>query len=187
MRKQITILLYIQIIIQIFVIYYIFPIESVQVLKKNYYFLPLLSSILIGVMILFLNHFVYKLLYTKRDILLIREDKKEMPKDLLKDNSTILCWLLFSFSACILEEVIVRYYLLNYLIAKTNSMVLSCILTSVLFSLYHFKKDKILQLFLMGIILGILYIQTNNIIYPILAHFTNNLIIYIIYLKQKNK
>ncbi|WP_024995216.1 CPBP family intramembrane glutamic endopeptidase, partial [Phocaeicola paurosaccharolyticus] len=174
MKKRIKILLYIQTIIQILVIYYILPIESILCFNENF-FSFLLCSILIGVIILLLNHFIYKLLYTKREILLIGLDKIEEPKDLLKDNSTILGWLLFSFSACILEEVIVRYYLLNYLIIKTDSVIFSCILTSVLFSLYHFKKNKILQLFLMGIVLGILYIQTNNIIYPILAHFTNNL------------
>ncbi|MDR1653920.1 MAG: CPBP family intramembrane metalloprotease [Prevotellaceae bacterium] len=56
---------------------------------------------------------------------------------------------------------------------------------SIIFSLYHFNIKKSAQLFLMGMILSALYVLKGNIFYPIIAHFTNNLLVYAVFLKQK--
>jgi len=183
MRKRITLILYIQLIVQLIVIYHLIALDTVGLLKTPSLLLCL-CSIVVGVFILFLNYFVHKLLKCRRN----NSTKEEIStKFNLKENSTIVCWILFSFSVCVIEEILVRYYLFNFLTLKVGHILIPILVTSLFFSLYHLNKNKIIELFLMGLILILFYIATLNILYPIIAHFTNNILIYYLYLVQKPK
>jgi len=89
--------------------------------------------------------------------------------------------------APILEELFFRKILFNGLLKK-YSFAISAIISSLCFALVHWTPDllRIIPMFIFGIICCLIYIKTKNIIYPILFHFTGNLIstIVSIYSKQ---
>ena len=73
----------------------------------------------------------------------------------------------------IVEELIFRGVLLNRLRLITP-VIFSLLASSLLFGALH-SFGSIISAFVFGICMGILYIKTNNICVPILAHFLNNL------------
>jgi len=48
------------------------------------------------------------------------------------------------------------------------------VISAVLFSLMHANIEQLLYTFIAGLFLGWLYVESKNIIYPILLHFINN-------------
>lgn len=48
------------------------------------------------------------------------------------------------------------------------------IITSFLFALIHVNPSSIVSIFLLGLMLGYLYLKTGNLIYPIMLHFFYN-------------
>ena len=73
----------------------------------------------------------------------------------------------------IVEELIFRGVLLNRLRLITP-VIFSLLASSLLFGALH-SFGSIISAFVFGICMCILYIKTNNICVPILAHFFNNL------------
>ena len=82
------------------------------------------------------------------------------------------------------EELVFRSYLLSF-INENWGNISAISITSILFIFYH-SKPRIIELGLMGITFGVLVIITNNIITPIMAHLSINLI-YLGYKYKKNK
>lgn len=79
------------------------------------------------------------------------------------------------------EELVFRSYLLSF-INENWGNISAISITSILFIFYH-SKPRIIELGVMGITFGVLVIITNNIITPIMAHLSINLI----YLGNKYK
>ena len=86
------------------------------------------------------------------------------------------------FQVCILapiiEEILMRGYLLNGLTANYGSII-ALLVSSLLFALLHFNMVQTLSSFICGIVLGLLYLQTETIFCCILTHAGYNLISYI--------
>lgn len=85
--------------------------------------------------------------------------------------------LLFIFVAFV-EEILFRGYILRNLMQSMNKY-LALILSSVLFAFMHGLNPNMswfscLSLFLAGIVLGITYIHTKNLWFPIALHFSWN-------------
>lgn len=74
----------------------------------------------------------------------------------------------------LLEEMIYRGYILRTLRPYGN--LFAIIVSSLLFSLMHGNLRQIPFAFIVGLVLGFLYVSTNNIWLPIAVHFTNNAI-----------
>jgi membrane protease YdiL (CAAX protease family) len=90
----------------------------------------------------------------------------------------ILLLLLFALGALV-EETLVRGYILKNFMLSFNRWI-ALILSSVLFSLMHafnsyFDYLAFVNLFLLGMVLGISYIYTKNLWFPIGVHFSWNL------------
>ncbi|EAR12570.1 putative transmembrane protease [Polaribacter irgensii 23-P] len=86
--------------------------------------------------------------------------------------------LLFIIVA-IVEETLVRGYILKNLMHAFNKYI-ALILSSALFSLMHSFNPNVdlfalLNLFLAGIVLGVSYLYTKNLWFPIALHFSWNL------------
>lgn len=79
------------------------------------------------------------------------------------------------------EELVFRSYLLSF-INENWGNISAISITSILFIFYH-SKPRFIELGVMGITFGALVIITNNIITPIMAHLSINLI----YLGNKYK
>ncbi|MCG8208449.1 CPBP family intramembrane metalloprotease [Tenacibaculum finnmarkense] len=87
---------------------------------------------------------------------------------------SIFLYIFVSFS----EEILFRGYILKNLLNSVNSY-LALVLSALLFSLIHSFNPNIdwisfLGLFLGGILLGISYIHTRNLWFPIALHFSWN-------------
>jgi membrane protease YdiL (CAAX protease family) len=89
-------------------------------------------------------------------------------------------WILYIIATCCLEEVIFRYFIFTKLISLSFSVITACLISSILFAILHLQPRKLLEYFFLGIIFATIFVVTDNIIYSIVAHFVNNIVIYII-------
>ena len=90
----------------------------------------------------------------------------------------VISILLFTFVA-VLEEVFLRGYILKNLMVSFNKYT-ALIVSSLLFSLLHALNPNVdlfslTNIFLAGILLGISYIHTKNLWFPIALHLSWNL------------
>jgi len=76
--------------------------------------------------------------------------------------------------AAVGEELIFRGLLQRLLHGMVKNIHLAVLLTSILFSAFHFQFFSFLPRFILGVVLGYLMFYGRSIWYPILAHFVNN-------------
>ena len=92
-------------------------------------------------------------------------------------KNIILLFLLF-IAVSIAEETYVRGYVLKNLLKSLNPII-SLIISSAIFSLLHFFNPNVnyialTELFIAGILLGISYVYTKNLWFPIALHLSWN-------------
>ena len=92
-------------------------------------------------------------------------------------KSIMLLFLLF-IGVSVVEETYVRGYVLKNLLKSFNPVV-SLIISSAIFSLLHFFNPNVnyialTELFIAGILLGISYVYTKNLWFPIALHLSWN-------------
>ncbi len=80
--------------------------------------------------------------------------------------------------APIFEELLCRGVILEAIRRKHGGWI-ACIVSSVMFGLMHFEPQSVLNAFMIGLLLGYLYIRTNSIFAPIIIHMINNVIAYL--------
>ena len=95
------------------------------------------------------------------------------------DFKEIIISILIFITVSVLEEVLFRGYILKNLMISFNKYI-ALIVSSVLFSLVHGLNPNIdlfslINIFLAGILLGISYIHTKNLWFPIALHLSWNL------------
>ncbi len=79
----------------------------------------------------------------------------------------------------IIEELLFRGIFLRRLNFEFNNLTLAILVSSLLFGICH-NFGGILGAILFGICVSILYVKSKNILVPILAHFLNNLISFLL-------
>ena len=92
-------------------------------------------------------------------------------------KSIVLLFLLF-IVVSVVEETYVRGYVLKNLLKSFNPII-SLIISSAIFSLLHFFNPNVnyialTELFIAGILLGISYVYTKNLWFPIALHLSWN-------------
>ncbi len=92
--------------------------------------------------------------------------------DLDSTKNYLISLISLAIIPAICEELIFRGILVNAL--KQKSEIFAIILSSVMFSIFHFSPAQLLYPIFFGMILSILYLRTKNIIFPIILHFINN-------------
>lgn len=90
----------------------------------------------------------------------------------------IILSIVFFIIISLIEEVLCRGYILGQLLEVSNKYV-ALIISSVVFTALHSLNPNmstipVLNLFLAGILLGITYIYTKNLWFPIALHFSWN-------------
>lgn len=111
-------------------------------------------------------------------LFLILTDEIYFEKIVFSIKDIFISILVFSMVA-ILEEVLLRGYILRNLMISFNNYV-ALVISSILFSLLHAFNPNIdlfslAGLFLAGLLLGASYIQTKNLWFPIALHLSWNL------------
>lgn len=85
------------------------------------------------------------------------------------------------------EELFFRGGLQTVLLRLTQKAWIAIVLSAVVFALLHGTFFKILPIFTLGLMIGIVYHVTRNLWYTIIIHFLNNgLAVLAVYFSQKN-
>ena len=77
--------------------------------------------------------------------------------------------------APLIEEIVFRGIVFRSL-RRVSPAWVAILASSVLFGLYHMNPVQIVYATLMGIVAGIIYEKSNNLLFPILVHVANNLV-----------
>lgn len=130
----------------------------------------LLVFILFGIVTMFglsyfINHFSLVLN-------LLGKPSSTLPYDLNNWNSYIFSIISLAIFPAVGEELLFRGTILNGL--KSKGKLYAIIMSSLMFSIFHFNLSQLFYPILFGMILGITYVLTNNLIVPICIHFVNN-------------
>lgn len=118
--------------------------------------------------------FTFRVLLEQTIYLLpIKETVYNIPLNFLTILVEIIATCLF---APICEEIICRFGIYEYLNKKIKTSLIAMILTSFIFSVIHFYGiDGLIIIFFISLIWNYAYVKTNNLIYPIILHFLNNI------------
>ena len=93
---------------------------------------------------------------------------------------------IIGITASICEEFLFRGVIQNLLIEKLNSIKYSVLISALIFSVFHLQFSAILPRFILGIIIGYVYLNYKNLIHPILLHFSyNSTLVILSFLGQK--
>ena len=118
--------------------------------------------------------FTFRVLLEQTIYLLpIKETVSNIPLNFLTILVEIIVTCLF---APICEEIICRFGIYEYLNKKIKTSLIAMILASFIFSVIHFYGiDGLIIIFFISLIWNYAYVKTNNLIYPIVLHFLNNI------------
>ena len=78
--------------------------------------------------------------------------------------------------APILEEIIFRKIVFGSIYKRTNFLI-AVVISALVFGLFHFDITHLFVYFAMGVVFAFLYVKTNRIITPIIAHMAMNLLV----------
>lgn len=87
--------------------------------------------------------------------------------------SPIILILTVAIIAPIYEEVVFRGILLKGMAKKVNP-ILALIVSALFFAVVHFNIPQGINAFLLGLVIGAIYLKTGSIYLSIFAHFMNN-------------
>lgn len=79
--------------------------------------------------------------------------------------------------APIFEELLCRGVILEAVRAKRNAWV-ACIVSALIFAVMHVEPQAVVNAFVLGLLLGYVYLRTNSIFAPIILHSINNIFAY---------
>jgi len=126
-----------------------------------------LSGFLLGAFIMIAG---FLILYFSGEIKIIKIDFKPVE---------LIYTILLFFIVAVMEELLVRGYILNTLMQSLNKY-WALLISAVIFAALHLANPNLnslgfINLILAGFFLGIVYIYTKNLWFPIALHFSWNL------------
>lgn len=148
--------------------------KSVNIQKIN------LKQIIILVLIAFCCLFLISPIINVFDAFLVNLGIKSSSLPISLNNPLNLIYLIITLGilAPISEELLFRGIILDGL--KEKGLTKAVLISSVMFMLMHLNLHQTLYQFLLGVILALVVIYTNNIFSSILIHFINNTFVLII-------
>lgn len=93
----------------------------------------------------------------------------------ISDN-TFMVFLLVSFFAPIIEEIIFRGIIQKGMINNGVKPRNAILISALIFGIVHFNPWQFIGAFLLGIVLGVVYFKTKSLLMSIFLHFFNNTI-----------
>ena len=84
----------------------------------------------------------------------------------------LVCIISLAVIPAICEEILFRGVLINTL--KHKGHIFAIVASAIMFAIFHFSPLQLIYPICFGLILGIIYLRTQNIIFPIIIHFINN-------------
>lgn len=89
----------------------------------------------------------------------------------------LMTLLVMAVLPAICEEFFFRGVMLRGLSQVMLTKSGAIIVSAIFFSMMHMEVNAFLPRMLLGVVLGYLYIHTNSLLYPIMAHMLNNVIV----------
>lgn len=124
-----------------------------------------------GVLIYFLVQFVYGLIALFVFNMEPNSEHSEMIKTkFISFPFTIVNIVIFG---PIMEEILTKKIILDTLRKRTN-VYIACLITSLIFALLHMELASLIPYTLAGLVYAFLYVKSNRLIVPIVAHMTIN-------------
>jgi uncharacterized protein len=105
------------------------------------------------------------------------EKANELTKAFLKSttiSALIINLVVMAVIPAIAEELFFRGVLQQLFAKITNRKILAVVITALIFSIIHMQFYGFLPRFLLGLIMGLLYLWSGSIWTAIIAHFVNN-------------
>jgi membrane protease YdiL (CAAX protease family) len=149
--------------------------------EKNFYNKSFKVSTLLAVIILSLS--VMVIIEPITNIIPVPDVLKEMLKGMF--SKTFPAFATAVIVAPVLEELIFRGIMLEGLLKNYNP-VKAILITNIFFGLAHLNPWQFIGAFLIGIFISWIYMRTRSIILPIVIHFINNLISYMIIISSSH-
>ena len=95
--------------------------------------------------------------------------------------------LIIAIMPAVGEELFFRGYLQQTITKWTISPHIGIIITAILFSVIHFQFYGLIPRFILGVLLGYVFLWSNNLWLPIIAHFVNNAQVLVISFVNKDQ
>lgn len=124
-----------------------------------------------GVLIYFLVQFVYGLIA----IVLFNMEPNSEHSEMIKTKFISFPFTIVNIAIFgpILEEILTKKIILDTLRKRTN-VYIACLITSLIFALLHMELANLIPYTLGALVYAFLYVKTNRLIVPIVAHMTIN-------------
>ena len=91
-------------------------------------------------------------------------------------SSIIVAIIVVGIAPAICEEAVFRGVFFNAIWNKTHGKWIPILVTAAVFGLFHGSIIRFFPTFLLGIVLGYLVYETNNMLYNVMFHAINNII-----------
>lgn len=91
-------------------------------------------------------------------------------------SSMIVAIIVVGIAPAICEEAVFRGVFFNSIWSQTHGKWVPIIVTAAVFGLFHGSITRFFPTFLLGIVLGYLVYETNNMFYNVMFHAINNII-----------
>ncbi len=100
----------------------------------------------------------------------------------LIDSNAFIGFLLLAVAAPLLEEILFRGIILRFLLKKMPPWK-AIVISALAFGVFHLNIWQFTGAFIMGIFFGFLFWKTGSLFYPVLFHFINNALAYLMVMK----
>ncbi len=102
---------------------------------------------------------------------------EQLPPSIIPSGRGVYMILSLAVVAPLFEELLCRGVILESIRRKRGAL-MACFVSALIFGLMHFEARSSLNAFVIGILLGYLYLRTNSIFAPMLLHSVNNILAY---------
>lgn len=92
---------------------------------------------------------------------------------LISDSVAILI-MVYCFATPLVEEIIFRYFIFNFLNRRIKKAAVTIVITAALFGIYHIHPVQALYGFLMGLIITYSYYRHRVLSVPFIVHMAAN-------------
>lgn len=99
-----------------------------------------------------------------------KQDSSMFTLNSVKD--LIVCYISLALIPAVCEELLFRGVIINCL--KHKGEIFAVVLSAIMFALFHLSPIQLIYPICWGLLLGIVYLRTKNILFPIIMHFINN-------------
>lgn len=84
----------------------------------------------------------------------------------------LICYVSLAIIPAVCEELLFRGVIINCL--KHKGEIFAVVFSAIMFAIFHFSPVQLIYPICWGLLLGIVYLRTKNIIFPMIMHFINN-------------